>query len=350
MDIKIGIIGHFAFGYQLLDGQTVKTKTLYTSLKQDLIFKEVKTVDTFNWRKNILKLIIKTLNILANCSNIIILLSQNGMRVFFPLLYFLNTIFHKRIHHVVIGGNLPELIIKNKNWIKYLNSFEGNYVETRSMQMVLKKIGLNNVYLLPNFKDLNIIRENELIHEYNQPYKLCTFSRVMKEKGIEDAIEAVTVVNRIVGKTVYILDIYGQVESNYEETFINMINDTPDFINYKGMVPFNQSVEILKEYYLLLFPTYFDGEGFAGTLIDALSAGVPSIASDWRYNREVIEDGKTGRIVPVMDIKALSDVLLYYAENPLEVFNMKKQCIYEALKYTPEYVLKQFIEKLKVQK
>ena len=41
-----------------------------------------------------------------------------------------------------------------------------------------------------------------------KPLPLCTFSRVMKEKGIEDAVYAVRTVNEHFGRTVYTLDIY----------------------------------------------------------------------------------------------------------------------------------------------
>ncbi|MFR3494185.1 MAG: glycosyltransferase [Blautia sp.] len=57
---------------------------------------------------------------------------------------------------------------------------------------------------------------------------------------------------------------------------------SPQYIRYKGMVPFNQSTEVLKNYDALLFPTYYEGEGFAGTIIDAFAAGLPVIASDWK--------------------------------------------------------------------
>jgi glycosyltransferase involved in cell wall biosynthesis len=49
--------------------------------------------------------------------------------------------------------------------------------------------------------------------------------------------------------------------------------------------------KVLRDYFALLFPIYYIGEGFAGTAIDAFSAGVPVIASDWKYNSEVIKEG-----------------------------------------------------------
>lgn len=68
------------------------------------------------------------------------------------------------------------------------------------------------------------------------------------------------------------------------------------------MVPFNQSTEVLKNYDALLFPTYYEGEGFAGTIIDAFAAGLPVIASDWKYNSEIIKQGITGVITKTHSI------------------------------------------------
>ncbi len=39
--------------------------------------------------------------------------------------------------------------------------------------------------------------------------------------------------------------------------------------------------------------------GFAGTLIDAMAAGVPVIASNWKYNPEIVIENVTGRIYPL---------------------------------------------------
>jgi len=52
------------------------------------------------------------------------------------------------------------------------------------------EFGLKNVLVMPNFRQLRIVDINELQDTHALPYKLCTFSRVLKEKGIEDAINA----------------------------------------------------------------------------------------------------------------------------------------------------------------
>ena len=75
------------------------------------------------------------------------------------------------------------------------------------------------------------------------------------------------------------------MDSVQTEWFNELKSTFPSYIKYGGLVPFDKSVEVLKNYFALLFPTYYEGEGFAGTLLDAMAAGVPVVASDWRYKK-----------------------------------------------------------------
>ena len=54
---------------------------------------------------------------------------------------------------------------------------------------------------------------------------------------------------------------------------------------------------ILNSYDMMIFPTYYAGEGVAGVIVDAFIAGLPVIASDLGSCREVISDKETGYLV-----------------------------------------------------
>ena len=271
--------------------------------------------------------------------------AENGLRIFAPLLVLLNLLFHRKLHYVVIGGWLPEFLKKRKKLTKALMSFDGIYVETNTMRKALEIQEFNNVYVMPNFKDLNILKESELVYHHTEPYRLCTFSRVMKEKGIEDAVNAVKTVNEHFGRIVYTLDIYGQVDSAQTEWFNELKSTFPLYIKYGELVPFDKSVEVLKNYFALLFPTYYEGEGFAGTLLDAMAAGVPVIASDWRYNPEIVNE-KTGYVYPVHDNHAFATTLISVGNNPDLLLSKKSDCLKEAEKYRAENVIQCLTSKL----
>ena len=304
-------------------------------------------MDTNGWHKNPIKLIIQNFLLIKKCKNVIILPANRGVKVFVPFFSIINKFFHRKLHYVVIGGWLPEMLKDHPKLIDILTRFDGLYVETYSMLKALNSMGLYNVYYMPNFKPLKIITKDELVYEYKEPYRLCTFSRVTKKKGIEDAIEAVKKVNSELKRVVCKLDIYGQIDKEYEERFNQLMSNFPSFISYKGIVPFNKTTEILKNYFVLLFPTTYEVEGFPGTLIDAFSAGVPVVASDWKYNSEIVTNGKNGFIYKG-GIDSLSKIIKKIVSKPEVIQLMKKNCIIEAKKYESKTVIKEFINKLEM--
>ena len=342
---RVCIIGHFGHGENLLNGQTVKTKIVTKEIVKELGKKEVSCIDTHGGVKALMSAFRQALTALKYHKNIIIMPAENGLRIFAPLLVLLNLLFHRKLHYVVIGGWLPEFLKKRKKLTKALMSFDGIYVETNTMRKALEIQEFNNVYVMPNFKDLNILKESELVYHHTEPYRLCTFSRVMKEKGIEDAVNAVKTVNEHFGRIVYTLDIYGQVDSAQTEWFNELKSTFPLYIKYGELVPFDKSVEVLKNYFALLFPTYYEGEGFAGTLLDAMAAGVPVIASDWRYNPEIVNE-KTGYVYPVHDNHAFVTTLISVGNNPDLLLSKKSDCLKEAEKYRAENVIQCLTSKL----
>jgi len=343
---KVAVIGHFAYGLKCLNGQTVKTKIITEELKRQLGDDQVLTIDTYGGWKSLLKAPFQVFRALKKSTNVLIFPAHNGLRVYAPLLSFQRYLFkNRKIHYVVIGGWLPQFVSKRKCLTKVLKSFDGIYVETNTMKKALEEQGFDNVFVMPNCKKLKVLTENELVYPTGTPYKLCTFSRVMKEKGIEDAANAVMTVNTELGYEAFSLDIYGQVDAEQTQWFDDLVKAFPHYIRYGGLVPFDKSVDVLKDYFALLFPTYYEGEGFAGTLIDAYSAGVPVVASDWRYNAELVNEN-VGYVYTTHNQTEFVDVLKSIATNPASLLNKKQCCTREAEKYRIDEAVQVLIEKI----
>lgn len=341
-----GICGHFGGTGTYLDGQTVKTKNVTAALRKALGNAQITTLDTYGGAKALLRCLNGLWYMLRYCRNIIILPAQNSVKIFPPFLILLNRFYHRGLHYIVIGGWLPELVKRKRVLSKTLQKLDGIYVETSSMKQALEAEGFKNIWVMPNFKELKILKPEQFVCQTEPPYRVCTFSRVMKEKGIEDAVTAVKAVNEEAGRVLYTLDIYGQIDKSYAKAFASLQTEFPPYVRYGGMIPFEKSVEVLKDYFALLFPTHFYTEGIPGSIIDAFAAGIPVISAKWGSFSDVVEDGKTGVGFSSCTIDELEGILRKSVRHPSFLMNMKLNCLRKAQKFTPEAAVKILLERL----
>lgn len=346
LKMKIGVIG--AFGFDTLDtgGQPVKTRALYYGLTERYGYEKLEFVETMGWRKKPLKVLKQFLKVANNCERLIMLPAENGLGVFAILLVLYKR--NRKIFYDVIGGWLPTYI-ERKKWIgKLLRQFDGIWVETNQMKKDLENQGLTNVVTIPNFKNLDILKENEIHYNREYPLPVCTFSRINKGKGIEDAITVVTMINQKYGKVIYKLDIYGAIGEEYVDEFTKIRNSFPEYISYKGIVPADRSVETVKKYFLLLFPTRFYTEGIPGTLIDAYCAGVPVVSALWLNYVGVFEDEVTGYGYSFGDMEEFEKKLECAALNVEKTNLLKKNCLCKAHSFSKDTVITNICNYLEV--
>ena len=343
--MKVAIIGRIANDIKLYDGQTVKTRGIYGVVKDIVPQENVYIIDTYQYSRHFFSVLFKTIYCIWKCDCIFISVSLKGRKVFFPLLYYLNKICKKNIYHFLIGGRLANNIQKYPRMKKYVCSFKCNYVESKYIVSDLHKIGVKNVEYMPNFKNIDILNEGELISTNFEPYKFCTFSRVEEKKGIEDAIYAIKSINARFGRKIATIDIYGAIAAPYESQFNDILRKNKEFVCYRGCVDPELSVSTVKNYFMLLFPTKYYNEGIPGTIIDAFCAGVPVIASRWHYCDEMLTDGIEGIVYEFDDRIGLEKSIEYAIDNRDKVEKMKINCIKRANYFSVEMV-RPFFEKI----
>lgn len=332
---KVGIIGFFANGKSKAGGQEAKTCSIDRAMKEEYGYTAIYNVDTTDWKKNPMKLFFGIINMSFRCENIIMLPAQNSLKIFVPFFEILNVIFHRKLFYSVVGGWLPNYLTENISLQYKCKKLDAIFVETKSMRDALLDMGFVNVEVVPNFKYLKSVQIEKTNTSYNLPYRICTFSRVMKEKGIEDIINAVETINNKYKKVVYKLDIYGKIDDSYISRFEELKNNFPNYIRYCGMVEPNQSVETIKDYFALVFPTHYFTEGVPGTLIDACMAGVPVISALWGNYEDVFIENVTGWGYEFNNQNALVDVLIKIMNGPEEFSKMRKITLKESEKYLP---------------
>ena len=335
---KIGLIGSVCLDRQSSSGQAIRTTILYNALINRYGEKSVFLVNTHNNSKHKVFTLLRSLACIICCRDIIVMVSSNGRRIYYPILYVASKLFGKRIYNNVIGGNFAEFVKSNPKAKKYVSSFAVNWIQMQAQVDELKYLGFENVELLQNTKDVSALAVDDLV-DYTCPiFKFCTFSRISVAKGIENAIDTIEKINRYAGETIATLDIYGIPDDDYIEQFHKKMEDVSEEVKYCGYIDYNRSIDVLKDYFALLFPTTFFGEGFPGTVWDALAAGVPTIATNWRYNTEVVKDGITGLVYDYHHPELLEERILYAISNREMMNAMKSNCIREAAQYSPDKV------------
>jgi glycosyltransferase involved in cell wall biosynthesis len=348
MQKRVSLIGNLGKADGCFNGQTVKTRIVTDELIRYFGSNQVDIYNTSAGLKVLFTAPLIAFKAVKRSDDIVVLPAQNAVRVFVPLLVLFNLFFKsKRIHYVVIGGWLPSFL-KHKPLLSYfLKKVYMIYAETHHMQSALEAKGfVGNVTYMPNCKPLRIVDTDDFSDNFSQPYKICTFSRVWSQKGIAEAVDVVIKINQKYGRTVYHLDIYGQVEAGEEEWFANLQRKFPDYIKYGGLIAFDKSVDVLKSYFFLLFPTKCPGEGIPGTIIDAYAAGLPVVSSLYPNFAEIIEEGVTGLGYEFNNVGAFEKLLDKIACNPQIIINLKSNCVRRAKMFLPEEVLNILIKNI----
>lgn len=282
-------------------GGAAKNQILYSRLKND--FQDDITVfDVSFYRKNKIIGAINLLRKILKYDHIILSVSDETLTM---LGYIIPKIIGRKISVFIMGGRICDNL-KSTQLNKFLEHSQVVYVETNEMKVcVSKRNSKIPVKLLPNFRQIPEIPKIEF-RPISDEVRLVYLARINKEKGIFRCFEVVNQLNKTDPNRTYYLDIYGGIEMNDEERkkFDSVINSNNN-IEYKGILNLqNKSGHIsLSNYHFLLFLTTHPGEGFPGTIIDAMISQVPVIASDWRYNAEILQDdiGYLGDLIPVDD-------------------------------------------------
>lgn len=343
---KIAIIGKFHTAQGIVDGQAVKTTILFEELERIFGRDKLTQINTYGWKKRPARLFAICISAVWNCDHVIFMTDAGGIKVFPWLLRGANVLGKCKLHYAVVGGWLVSYLRNHRFLSNCLKRFYGIYVETSVMENGLKQLGFSNVHLMPNCKTLTPLTEDQLVYCADVPYRFCTFSRVMEEKGIADAVKAIQAVNEHYGRTVCTLDIFGQVDPDQTVWFEQLSAEFTDAICYGGVVPYDKSVEVVSRYCALLFPTKFYTEGIPGTIIDAYAAGVPVISAQWESFSDIVDHGTTGIGYPFGENERLKDILIELVENPGRLNEMKKHCLKKAVCYLPENVMNILLEKL----
>ena len=338
---KLYLIGGIHLNHKPTCGETMKNQLFLKRFGE--LFEKVVPIDTYEWQKHPWCLA-QILNALLFHPKAKFIISASGASR-----YLINFVYKTRLKRDVyfwaVGGDLPSAVRKGKYNVDALNNLVYLPVQGHSMVKELNELGVKNAVYVPNSKPITY-HPNLTPHPQNAPYRFIFLSRIHPEKGIKKILQASDMLDTMGFKDRYFVDFYGKKDPDYSAEFDSIVNQKP-YLNYKGYLDLttDDGYGVMSSYDVMLFPTYWHGEGFPGVVLDANIAGLPIIATDWNLNKEVIDEDKTGVIIPVNDAAALADAMRRFMDGSLDLYQMRQDCVDHVQQYDFRNVLSEGLMK-----
>lgn len=193
---------------------------------------------------------------------------------------------------------------------KILRISSVNLVLCDSSYEFLKARRISSVKIA-NFVEENLIISHKEIRA--ELSKVCYVGRISAQKGANEIFEVAKQKPNIT------FNLIGDISDEIKGKII------PSNVNCCGAMSHEEVIAMLDDADVFLFPSH--SEGFSLALAEAMSRGLPCIATDIGANRDMLED-KGGYIVSVGDINAIVDALAQMANldvrKNMSAWNIKK--------------------------
>lgn len=176
--------------------------------------------------------------------------------------------------------------------------------------MLQRKMVREKYALLPG-SGVNLERFSLMKFPNDEIIEFAFISRIMKEKGIEQYLDAAKYIRKKYPNTKF--HVCGFCEQEYEHT-LKELNDNGTII-YHGMVKDVRTV--LQNVHCTVHPTYYP-EGLSNVLLESSACGRPIITTDRSGCREVIDDGVNGFICKQKDSEDLIKQIEKFLALPYE--------------------------------
>jgi len=227
-------------------------------------------------------------------------------------------------------------------YVNIFSRFDAILPQTESMVDDLKQIFGDRIVVrqLPNLRPEHAI-ERPSDRDPNT-IRAVYVGRVKESKGIRELLDAMETIEDTSVDAV--LDVYGHFlpDDPYEQRFKRDVERT-DSVRFQGELPNEDVIDTLADYDVFVFPTYYDGEGFPGVIVEAFMTGLPVLATDWNYNSEMIVDGYNGRLFDPRSAEDIVENIRWAYQNPDELREMQRNALESSEEYTVENVSRSLI-------
>ena len=317
-------------------GESMKNHLFINRFKE--VFDKVITIDVFKPKRHPWCVVYLFFILLFHKHNKIVLsVSPVTADKFLNLLLRLGC---DNIFYWAVGISLVDGLASGRFEVSKYKQLKAIYVQSPKMVDGLKECGIENAVYVPNSKPISYYPDLTVRNHKNTRFVF--LSRLDPKKGCEMILECAMELAKQGYKDKFTVDYYGLIAESKKlwfEDFAKKLS-LSDNCTYRGFLDLtiNDGYNKLNEYDVMLFPTYYDGEAFPGIIIDAFIAGLPVIASDWHFNKDIVTK-ETGLIIPAKDKNALLSAMKSILDGQVDIKAMSVSCQQEAQMYDNKRVL-----------
>ncbi len=189
-----------------------------------------------------------------------------------------------------------------------LRHADGLIVETELLYDFFVALIGDKVHLVPGYRSLPALDNPapSSLRGSTEELRLVYLGHVREEKGVLVLLESLRTLDSSTRETH--CDIFGPVYDSFTERFEQELTRTHN-ATYKGILNPADVIPTLRNYDALVFPSYYEGEGHPGVVIEAMIAGIPVITTAFRSIPELIDDRVNGLLVAPQDAKSLGKAI-----------------------------------------
>ncbi len=172
------------------------------------------------------------------------------------------------------------------------------FQNTENRDFMLKKGAVRTPYEILPGSGVNLDQYKVLKYPSGDTVDFMFISRIMKEKGIDQYLEAATIIKKMHPETRF--HVCGFCEQEYEKR-LKKLDDNGTII-YHGFIDNMKDMYAISQ--CIIHPTYYP-EGLSNVLLESCACARPIITTDRSGCREVIDDSVNGFIVKQKDSQDL---------------------------------------------
>jgi len=228
-----------------------------------------------------------------------------------------------RRRHETLWENFINLLRRKRNELLYVDKFVGNSEDILKEYSNWGRHNRPEIKYIPNgvdtkiFSPISIEQKNLIRNKFDIPLNkviLLNSGKVIFRKGLDWLLKGLKNLRNTVGSKFVFISIGAIEDRDYYNNLTSVIerNNMSDFIFFRGSI--SNVNEYLQAADIFVLPSR--SEGMPNSLLEAMSTGLPVVASNIGGVREIIRDGQNGSLVSLGDTEDLQKKLIALIEDP----------------------------------